>query len=730
MTALFTSRHGPLWRRVSARVPNVVRRVLPAMICIASAAGAQRVDARAQSAVRVPANAPLRVVIAGDRVEMTYDGRRLLDAHLTTRGRLDIRSLADTASGAITQVIKFTAFGDSARVTLTGLVAASAEGFPVEAEPRTDALPVVRNASGLSHNRLNRGVYDRQRDWLLSVDAPARVRVTPGAGADSTRFAVDASGFEVAIRFRPRFFARHRGVSRFAPWMAPVKRASVAGWTSWFAFVDTITEAHIRATAAVFADALLPFGYTVLQVDDGYQRLPLGPPANWLRANAKFPSGVDGLRRLITQAGLVPGIWTNVAFEDTAYARAHAGLFVRDAYGKPAYGNWIGFPLDGSSRAALDTLVRPVYTQLAAQGWRYYKLDALRHLRYEGYNSFAADFRLRRLDREQSFRNVVVAVRESIGAPAWLLACWGIRPELVGLVDAVRVGTDGFGYGGFAQYNSWNNVVWRNDPDHVEIAKPDGYRAATIASLTGSLLMLTDPPDVYRTPRVEAARRTAPVLFTVPQQIFDVDPSRSQLIAGAATETSGSGSRPFDADRALVVPLYLLDVNRPFERWSVLARTGGEDTIRFASLGIVDDSPQLVFEFWTRRFVGAHIGGFAPGPIDPAFGVQVFCLRTQLPRPQLIATSRHVSCGGTELTAMSWDGATLEGASAMVANDPYELWITEPAGWRLAEVQVQGATVEANDANGEVRTMRLRSVRGGPSSWRIRYERTGGRSAP
>lgn len=672
--------------------------------------------------VRAPLNAPARVSLASGHLVLTYDGRAIYDAHVITRGRLDVRTVVDTSGGAVTQVVKFTAFGDSARVTLAGSIAASAEAFAMEPEPSTDALPVVRHASGPSFNRLNRGVYDRQRDWVLSVDAQARVRLTPGDGTDSTRFSLEASGFEVALRFRPRFFSMHRGVTRFAPWLAPIKRQSVAGWTSWFAFIDTVTEAHIRATAAVLRDELAPWGYSVLQVDDGYQRLPLGPVPNWLTANAKFPSGVKGLREIISAAGLVPGIWTNVAFEDTAYVRAHPALFVHGADGQPAYGTWVGYALDGSRRGALDTLVRPIYRALAADGFTYFKLDALRHLRYEGYNSLAAEFAKRGVSREQAFRDLVGAVRGAIGTPAWLLACWGIRPELVGLVDAVRVGTDGFGYGGFAQFNSWNNVVWRNDPDHVEIAKADGYRAATLASLTGSLLMLTDPPAVYRTPRVEAARRTAPVLFAVPEQGYDVDGSRSRLIAGANTEVSGSGSRPFDADRALTVPLTLLDVSRPFERWSVIARTGGSDTLRFASLGIADDQPQLVFEFWTKRFVGVHSGSFVAGAIDPAYQVQAFCVRAQVARPQLIATSRHVSCGGTELRAMRWTGNVLGVESELVAGDAYEVWLTEPTGWRLERVELDaGATLERNELAGGARVVRMRSATGGRVTWRAVY---------
>ena len=95
----------------------------------------------------------------------------------------------------------------------------------------------------------------------------------------------------------------------------------------------------------------------------------------------------------------------------------------------------------------MDTLVTPVYRALKEMGWTYFKLDALRHLRYEGYNSYAGYFSERGLDREAVFRGFVEQVRNAIGRDVYLLACWGIRPELIGLVDGMRVGDDGFGYG-------------------------------------------------------------------------------------------------------------------------------------------------------------------------------------------------------------------------------------------------------------------------------------------
>ena len=280
---------------------------------------------------------------------------------------------------------------------------------------------------GPSFSRLNRAVYDRRGDWVLSVDQPAAVTVTPlGDGAvepaasdtASTRFTVEVSGGEIALRFRPRYYQRHRGLAAYRPWTYRPWRESVAGWSSWFAFFDRVTEADIRRTADVLSETLLPFGYRYLQIDDGYQRTPVGPPANWLRWNDKFPSGLEGVERYIAGRGLRPGLWTNVAFHDRAWATAHSQEFLPAPDGGPAYGNWIGYVMDGSNPATLGELVRPVYETLARTGWTYVKVDALRHLRYEGYNSHADVFRRRGLDRVAVYRSFVQAIRDALAAVA------------------------------------------------------------------------------------------------------------------------------------------------------------------------------------------------------------------------------------------------------------------------------------------------------------------------
>jgi alpha-galactosidase len=678
----------------------------------------------APGAAQAPPNAPATVLVHDSEVALVYQGKAIFTGQLASSGTAPrFRTLVDSAGGKVTQIISWVAGG---RVTLRGTIHATPDAFAVDADPRDDALPIVRHSVGPSYNRLNRGVYARGGDWLLSLDFPSTALVTPVVAGDSSAFAIEATGGEVTLRFRPRYYQRHRGLTFYQPWTYAPWQRSAAGWTSWFAFRDNVTEADVHSAVDAIAERLAPFGYDYVQIDDGFQRLPIGVPANWLNTNAKFPGGLKGIHDYIASHGLEPGLWTNVSFADAVWAAAHPQYFVRTVDGKPAQGNWVGFVMDGANPATMQDLVLPVYRELKAQGWRYFKVDALRHLRYEGYNSHAEFYAKQGKDRVGVYRAFVQQIRDVIGRDAFLLASWGPRPELIGIIDATRVGDDGFGYGGFAQFNSFNNVVWRNDPDHIEISRADGFRSATITSLTGGLLMLTDRPEVYRSDRVEAARRTAPVLFTLPGQVYDIDPTRSSRLDMVNTEVSGSGPRPFEADQRLQQTLYQLDIARPFEHWTVLARTvGAPQNIRMADLGLSVGREYLAFDFWAKRLLGVFRDSVVTGAVDPMFQVQVICLREQQPHPQLLATNRHVSCGGVDLERVSWDEDVLSGTSRVVAGDDYELYLTEPDGWTADAVTAGGAMAGLGEVRDRMRRITLRGAPTGPLSWAVRYRRLG-----
>ena len=680
-------------------------------------------SAPAQRSTVEPSNAPAVFVEHEGRVSLTYDGAVIFDGTIAHVGvEPDLRFRADTVNGAVTQVVKWTAL-DGSQLSLAGVVDASDQSFPAEVDRRVDAMRIVRNSVGLSHSLLNRAVYDRAKDWVVSIDFPAHMVVTPlRETPDSTMFSLVATGSEIELRFRPRYYNRHRGLAQFRPWTYRVKRESVAGWSSWYAYRDGVTQADLERMADIIADSLEPYGYHVLQIDDGFQQQPIGVPDHWLHANAKFPAGLGALSKYISSRGLTPGLWTNVTFHDPQWARAHPQYFVRDSSGSPAYGNWIGFVMDGSNPATLDTLVRPVYRGLVQEGWRYFKIDALRHLRYEGYNSHAAFFTDKKLDIVRVYRAFVQAIRDEIGPKSYMLASWGPRPELIGIIDATRVGDDGFGYGGFAQYNSFNNVIWRNDPDHIELSRADAYRSTSLTSLTGSILMLTDQAQTYASNRVQIARTAAPVLFTLPEQLYDVDASRSAELPRVAVELSGAGPRPFEADQKPAATLYLLDMNRSYGRWTVLARIpGAEGPIPLSELGLAPDSQYVAFEFWSHKLQSPFSRTFSPSPIDSTFGIQVFCIHQKELHPQFLSTSRHVSCGGPNLSDVRWADGELSGVSDVVANETYTIYTTEPDGWRFESARSDPSSSVTSSRDGDVRDVRIHATRTGRINWRVKW---------
>ncbi|MDH5468282.1 MAG: alpha-galactosidase, partial [Candidatus Aminicenantes bacterium] len=474
-----------------------------------------------------PPNQPGKITVKADQIVWEYEGKPLFKAEiLTDIDKYRMNTAADSSDGRTTQLLILTAKRWRDSIEVRGTIHAGLESFPCEADRRDSGLRIVRHSHGLSNSLLNRAVYDRSRDWVFSVDHNPQVKITPSKEDKLGRsYAVEISGREIVIRFRPRYYQKHRGLKYFEPWTYKVWPKPVVGWCSWFAYFQDINEQNIKKVADVMAEVLLPYGYEYLQIDDGFQR-GHGLPELWLEPNEKFPRGLKDLADYIKSRGLKPGIWTNVAFNQMDYAEKNRALFVLDSQGRPARGNWIDISIDGSNPEAVNRLVRPVYKGLKQMGWQYFKVDALRHLRYEGYNSQPEYFRKKGVDRVEAYRTLVKAIRDEVGQEHFMLGCWGIRPELIGIIDGCRIGTDGYSFAGLSQYNSFNNIVWLNDPDHIELSPEEAFRSTMATSLTGSLFLLTDKPEVYLTPIVEPAKRAAPVLFTYPGQVFDVDPSR------------------------------------------------------------------------------------------------------------------------------------------------------------------------------------------------------------
>jgi len=518
--------------------------------------------------IKTPPNTPAQFLWNGKTIQLTYNNQIIFKAEIQNSDeQTAFNDLVDNNNGKINQVLKWTS--REKPLKLAGQIFTSEESFPCESDRKREGPDIVRHSVGLSHSLLNRAVYERKFDWVISVDFPSQVEIIPEkSSSDSNIFKIIITGRDIIVRFRPFFYQKHRGLTHFQPWTYQVWKKPVVGWCSWFAY-----------------------------------------------------------------------------------------------------------------------------------------------------------FKDKNLDLVEVYRNFEKAIQEEIGEENFMLGCWGIRPELVGIIDGCRIGGDGFGYAGLAQYTSFNNVVWRNDPDHIELSPEEAYRSCMVTSLTGSLFMLTDKPEVYMTEIVEPAKRTVPVLFTLPGQIYDVDPSRSSQLHLVDSELSGDEIRFFDSDRTPRCHLFLMEINKPFENWMLLGRTGGDlDRIRFKHLGLPEEKEYLVFEFWKKKLIGSFVEEFSMGEIDPKYNSQLFCIRERKLHPQIIATNRHITCGGFDLNNMIWQENTLSGESELVGKDSYTLYLTEPLDYQFKEVMCEGAEISSNQKKGMTRIIQLRSEKNSRVNWIVKYD--------
>lgn len=681
-----------------------------------------------------PLNAPAQLMTSpGGVIRLLYAGAPILTGQLEGPGAARARITSEVGRGdrgTVTQIIRLRA-SSSAALTLEAVVAASDQAFAAETYgPAQRRFALIRTSSGPDHNLRNDAVYDRAADWLLAFPAGTVIEPT-AAGAAQARFRVTAQRGELRITFQPRYYQKFRHLDFYRPWTYRVWPDSVAGWSSWWAYQDSVSENDVRAVAQLFARKLRDFGYTYIQLDDGYHPRD-GYPADWLRTNAKFPSGLAGLASYERGLGLRPAIWENVAISDPELAAAHPDWFLHGPGTSPFSAPWVGYGLNGANPAAEDALIRPVYRALRQMGYQYVKVDTLRHLLYDAGYPSRAGLAAQGSSPEQAFRNVLGAIRQELGPSVYLLACWGVLPEAAGIADGDRLGTDGFGPATLQQYNSFNNVVWRNDPDHVDIgpAGADVIRPVEV-SMAGAQLLLSDPVSVYENDaKLEGARRSAPVLFTLPGQLYDYDPTATRnLAAGLRNSDGGANPGPVDAEReGAVCPWWLMDLSRPFGNWSVLARLAWPAagplpaaTVRFADLGLSPDRTYLVYEFWTHRYLGAFRGSFA-ALAQPVSTARVYAIRPELDRPQIVSTNRHITQGGVDLVRVQWDAAsaTLSGRSRVVAGDRYVLVLRLPAGFRLLAAEMDGRAAALASGAG-VTEAALTPARSGEIAWNLRF---------
>jgi hypothetical protein len=464
---------------------------------------------------------------------------------------------------------------------------------------------------------------------------------------------------------------------------------------------------------------------------------------------------MTGYIERVRRAGFDSGVWVGCFFSDEQTVEDHPEWFVRSAGDRPFAGPYVSYAIDATVSEAANRLVRPTYRGFANAGFRYVKIDQLRHLLYDNLHHNAAYAAKRGHQPEDIFRAYLATAREELGRDTFMLSCWGVLPESVGLADACRIGGDGYGPVTMQQYNSWNGIVWRNDPDHCDVrphripaevgnvrktrtasaTENDTIIRPALASIAGCLLMLSDKPEVYAEDRnLVGIRRSSPVLFSVPGQLYDFDASKTDILnrTQRTAITSGSGKSPIDGDQhGEVCPWWLNEFNLPFDQWKVLHRLNwspepaGRQVLRFQDIGLEAETPFLVFEFWTERFLGSFKGSFEVPELGP-MGLRSYAIRETSDRPQVLSTNRHLSHGAADLETVAWErDLTLSGRSRVVAEDRYVLTLHLPDGYTIGSARFEGVEAEIT-RDGPIARVAFLPTTTDSVGWSIQFERQAG----
>lgn len=716
------------------------------MVCALAGAG---VGLRAAAEVTPPPNAPAEVRwdAGKDTLQLRYHGGVIFDGTIraedaagkTVTGAEIKLEPTQTVGEKVEQRLKLVLAGprDGVKLVMSGVVTCSAEAFPAETQGAAQRrFPVVRTSVGLSRSRRNNAIYDRRWDWMLAGPDEGATRILPKtAGKKEIAFAWESQGAVLDLVFRPRFYEQHKKLPGYKPWTYEIRKDSITGYCTWWPYRERISQEVIGKLVDVFAEKRLPeFGYRYLQLDNGYDAGGGGGPKTFLRWHPeRFPGGAEGVMTKIRSGGMKPGVWVHRVYRSyvdkhlPAIGKEHPEWFVTKEDGGIYQGGYGIWTLNTANKEAVETMVRPIFRGLRKQGWDYVKIDGAGDMLYsDKQGPAAAHFKKVGMTPEESLRRWDTVAREELGDDTFILTCWGVGPGRVsvGLVDGVRLGGDGFQWNTMLGNSSMNGVAWRGDPDHCDILpERKGERATmrtfgaedapvdtiirpAVVAMAGSMLLLSDKAEVYEDDaNLEGAKRSAPVLFTVPGQLYD-----------------GGGSGEW----------WLQEIDRPFDHWSVLARFNWrgkpvpEQEIEFADLGLAPDRDYLVFEFWTQASLGKHRGAFTVPAMEENTGMHVFAIREARKHPWVLSTTRHLSQGGVSLLGLKWDaaGKTLSGTSKVVAGDPYVLTLNVPFGYKPLEAEVEGEDVEM-DVQTETAAAKFVPSATKEVAWKVTFDRFG-----
>jgi peptidoglycan/xylan/chitin deacetylase (PgdA/CDA1 family) len=480
-------------------------------------------------------------------------------------------------------------------------------------------------------------------------------------------------------------------------------------------------EKKVAANAQFAGQHLKPFGLSVVQIDDHWQRqLPndfktqgpfkrIGPVKVFVDTNKNYSQGMAVTAANIQRAGFTPGIWFMPFAGNHFNPYFDQRLFAQNADGSPFVDTrWSGTCLDLTNPQTQQFVAQRV-KRIRGWGYRYFKMDGM-HTGVPSRNIYVntayraqplSDAKLQdpHMTHIEAYRKGLDIVR-STAPDVFLLGCTISQNMLsmgpaFGKVDAMRVGPDnGAGSWSGTTRGAWhgtnlyflNGRVWHNDPDpiYVRPKQPLEYARWMCSWLAVSDAMHSSSYQYAELPaeRLDILKRCLPITSfqTRPVDLLETNQPRIWLAQD---------------QRMHVIGLFNWSEKKP-------------DEIRYplGKMGLDPKSTYVAFDYWADRFLPPFHASLKQ-TLEPGT-CRILAVRRQTDHPQLLSTSRHITQGLMDVVAERWDSEsrTLFGKSQVVAGDQYELRIALPAN---GEWVAKKATAKAQKLELETETAGVRA---------------------
>lgn len=481
----------------------------------------------------------------------------------------------------------------------------------------------------------------------------------------------------------PNYYRDSLGIRFYKPMDKTIFPLPLSGLCTWYYYYQDINEAEVKKNTDWIADNLMEYGAKYVQIDDGWQKEKADGrhgSRDWTGVDTAFSSGMASLAEYIKSKGLVPGIWIAPHGQSNFdVVKENPGVFLFKPDSSSASRSWEGDYLVDPSAPETQQYLKDLFSMMVDWGYDYFKIDGQpvvvnEYRKTKEYMKVPGDV-------DSLYRNTLISIRDAIGPERYLLGCWGIPVEGVGIMDGSRTGGDVvLGWSGFdvslmptMRYYFMHNIVWYTDPDVMLLRQPLTIEQArvwaTLQGLTGQALMGSDRLPDLSEERVKIMKKVFPAVDIRPLDLF---PNETR-------------KRIWD-----------LKINHLGRQYDVVGLFNfGEDSnsqlnLNWADLGLDEDMPYHVFDFWNDEYMGAWEKGMAI-EVAPT-SCRVLTLLPESDKIALISTNRHITQGWIDLIEIKEDENKISGKSHIIKDDPYELHFVYPRGeyYKISDVSVKG----------------------------------------